>query len=195
MHFKKFYQALLFALACTIAGLLLLWGGATLYLKVAQNYTAASPADSVARIVMRNGKYDRDGKESNVFFVSSQTPFGKCWLSPQLDCLSKFHGANAITAENPTMDDWYRCYVLRYPDCLVLAIVCTEELTDTLNGEPVYVVDADGILGATDPDYPDGLKFYFFVTPPVDELPDDYHIEGEYLTLRQYELAFFLRDK
>lgn len=43
MHFKKFYQALLFALACTIAGLLLLWGGATLYLKVAQNYTAASP--------------------------------------------------------------------------------------------------------------------------------------------------------
>lgn len=54
---------------------------------------------------------------------------------------------------------------------------------------------ADGILGATDPDYPDGLKFYFFVTPPVDELPDDYHIEGEHLTLRQYELAFFLRDK
>ena len=102
---------------------------------------------------------------------------------------------NAITAENPTMDDWYRCYVLRYPDCLVLAIVCTEELTDTLNGEPVYVVDADGILGATDPDYSDGLKFYFFVTPPVDELPDDYHIEGEHLTLRQYELAFFLRDK
>ena len=47
MHFKKFYQALLFALACTIAGLLLLWGGATLYLKVAQNYTAASPADCV----------------------------------------------------------------------------------------------------------------------------------------------------
>ncbi len=224
MHFKKFYQALLFALACTIAGLLLLWGGATLYLKVAQNYTAASPADCVARIVMRNGKYergrirrygetlmevpltdelelklvaatDRDGKESDVFFVSSQTPFGKCWLSPQLDYLSKFHGANAITAENPTMDDWYRCYVLRYPDCLVLAIVCTEALTDTLNGEPVYVVDADGILDATDPDYPDGLKFYFFVTPPVDELPDDYHIEGEHLTLRQYELAFFLRDK
>ena len=211
MHFKKFYQALLFALGCTIAGLLLLWGGATLYLKVAQNYTAASPADCVARIVMRNGKYergrirrygetlmevpltdelelklvaatDRDGKESNVFFVSSQTPFGKCWLSPQLDYLSEFHGANAITAENPTMDDWYRCYVLRYPDCLVLAIVCTEALTDTLNGEPVYVVDADGILDATDPDYPDGLKFYFFVTPPVDEL-------------RQYELAFFLRDK
>lgn len=59
MHFKKFYQALLFALACTIAGLLLLWGGATLYLKVAQNYTAASPADCVARIVMRNGKYER----------------------------------------------------------------------------------------------------------------------------------------
>ena len=56
MHFKKFYQDLLFALACTIAGLLLLWGGATLYLKVAQNYTAASPADCVARIVMRNGK-------------------------------------------------------------------------------------------------------------------------------------------
>lgn len=138
---------------------------------------------------------DRDGKESNVFFVSSQTPFGKCWLSPQLDYLSEFHGANAITAENPTMDDWYRCYVLRYPDCLVLAIVCTEALTDTLNGEPVYVVDADGILDATDPDYPDGLKFYFFVTPPVDELPDDYHIEGEHLTLRQYELAFFLRDK
>ena len=136
MHFKKFYQALLFALACTIAGLLLLWGGATLYLKVAQNYTAASPADCVARIVMRNGKYergrirrygetlmevpltdelelklvaatDRDGKESDVFFVSSQTPFGKCWLSPQLDYLSEFHGANAITAENPTMDDWY----------------------------------------------------------------------------------------
>ena len=60
MHFKKFYQALLFALACTIAGLLLLWGGATLYLKVAQNYTAASPADCVARIVMRNGKKMRD---------------------------------------------------------------------------------------------------------------------------------------
>ena len=43
MHFKKFYQYLLFALGCTIAGLLLLWGGATLYLKVAQNYTIIFP--------------------------------------------------------------------------------------------------------------------------------------------------------
>ena len=58
MHFKKFYQALLFALACTIAGLLLLWGGATLYLTVAQNYTAASPADCVAPY--RNAEWKED---------------------------------------------------------------------------------------------------------------------------------------
>ena len=98
-----------------------------------------------------------DGKESDVFFVSSPDTVGKCWLSPQLDYLSEI--------------SWRKCHnrgeshdgrlvsLLCFCGIRIVwyfAIVCTEALTDTLNGEPVYVVDADGILGATDPDSPMG---------------------------------------
>ena len=56
IDFKRLGKKVLRILACVISAFLLLWGGATLYLKITQNYNAVSPADCVARIIMRNGR-------------------------------------------------------------------------------------------------------------------------------------------
>ena len=49
IDFKRLGKKVLRILACVISAFLLLWGGATLYLKITQNYNAVSPADCVAR--------------------------------------------------------------------------------------------------------------------------------------------------
>lgn len=225
IDFKRLGKKVLRILACVISAFLLLWGGATLYLKITQNYNAVSPADCVARIIMRNGRDWRGtithygdtleeipltdtynlkrvqvtfrGQEQEAFYIGSPTLFGRRYLSPSIDYSFFLIGSNTLQiSSDPDADNsgalehQYVCYVLRYAKHTVLMIESDESMTDTLTGEPIYVADGGNvILGSTNGE----TRFYFFVIPPLEELPEDYCIQSENMTIRKQTLDSLLK--